>query len=134
MTSDLILRVIALCIALACAETLHGIARTMFLVPKIGKQRALRYSIISGSLLALTVCYFFVPGIGLSTFAQHLLLGIVLAIFMATFDLVMGMTLLHRSWKKAFEDFNPATGNLLIFGLGFLVFCPAIVGWLHGRY
>lgn len=65
MTLELILRVLALCVALAGAETLHGIARTVLVVPRIGKERALKLSILTGSALAFGVCYFFVPGLGL---------------------------------------------------------------------
>lgn len=61
MVSDSIVRVLALCVVLAGVETLHGIARTVLVVPRIGKGRALKLSMISGALLALVVCYLLVP-------------------------------------------------------------------------
>ncbi len=130
MSLDTVLRVLSLCVVLAGTETLHGIARTVLLVPRVGKERALRMSIVSGSLLAFGVCSLLVPGIGLSGFAQHLLLGLVLTAFMAAFDLAMGRLLLRRPWAKALQDFNPATGNYLVFGLGALALFPALVDWL----
>ncbi len=51
---------------------------------------------------------------------------------MATFDLAMGMLLLRRPWRKALQDFNPATGNLLVFGLLLLVLFPTLVARLRG--
>lgn len=131
MTTDTIIRALALCVVLAGTETLHGIARTMLLVPRVGKALALKLSILSGSLLAFAVCYFLVPGVGLATLGQHLALGICLAAFMAAFDIAMGMLLLRRSWSKALQDFSPATGNFLVFGLVLLVFIPALVAQLR---
>ncbi len=111
---------------------MHGIARAMLLVPRVGKERATRLSIVSGSLLAFAVCYLLVPGIGLTSSSQHLALGLCLALFMATFDLAMGMLLLRRPWRKALQDFNPATGNLLVFGLLLLVLFPTLVARVRG--
>lgn len=75
MSFDLFLRVLALCVALAGVETLHGIARTVLLAPRIGKARAVQLSVVSGTLLAFGVCALLVPGIGLQGARQHLFLG-----------------------------------------------------------
>lgn len=129
---DTCLHVLSLCVALAGTETLHGIARTALLAPRVGKARAIRLSIVSGSLLAFAVCWWLVPGVGLATIAQHLALGVVLALFMAGFDLAMGLLLLRRTWRKVLADFDPRTGNLLVFGLALLAVMPAVVALLRG--
>lgn len=64
---DTALRILALCVLLAGAETLHGIARTVWAVPRWGKERALQRSALTGSLLAGAICWFMVPGLGLHT-------------------------------------------------------------------
>ncbi len=132
MTMETILRTLALCLALAGAETLHGIARTVFLVPRVGKARALKLSLLSGTAIAFGLCWVFVPGMGLSTLSGHLALGFVLAAFMAGFDLALGMLLLKRPLRKALEDFSPATGNLLVFGLAALITIPVLVAHIRG--
>lgn len=132
MTADIFIRTLAICIVLAGAETLHGIARAFFVVPRIGKARALKLSIFSGTALAFGICYLLVPGIGLSSVFAHLVLGFVLALFMAGFDLALGMLLLKRPLTKVLADFNPATGNFLIFGVAALVFIPLAVAYLRG--
>ena len=132
MTMETILRTLALCLALAGAETLHGIARTVFLVPRVGKARALKLSILSGTAIAFGLGWVFVPGMGLSTLSGHLALGFVLAAFMAGFDLALGMLLLKRPLRKALEDFSPATGNLLVFGLAALITIPVLVAHIRG--
>ena len=136
MLSEMIVRTLALCVALAGAETLHGIVRTVWLVPRLGKERALKLSAFSGSLLALLVSCYFVPGMGLDRLHEQLLLGAVLAAFMASFDIAMGLLLLRKSWRKVAADFDPRTGNWLLLGLAALAFMPALAAklmrWLLG--
>ena len=131
MTSDTVIHAVALCVVLACAETLHGIARTVLVVPRLGKERALKLSALSGSVLAFVICFFLVPGVGLRSLGAHLLLGVVVASFMAGFDIAVGRFLMRKAWRKIWPDFNPATGNYLAFGLSFLVVTPALVAWLR---
>jgi hypothetical protein len=132
MNTDTLIRIAALCVVLAGAETLHGIARTVLVVPRLGKVRATQLSIFTGTALAFGICWVLVPGIGVHGAAAHLLLGGVLALFMASFDIALGMLLLHRAWAKALADLNPATGNCLLFGLMALVGMPLLVARLRG--
>lgn len=131
MNTDTMIRVVALCVVLAGAETLHGIARTVLVVPRIGKQRAIQASAVTGSLLALAICWFLVPPMGLTGVKQHLLLGVVLAAFMAAFDLAIGRWVMRKPWRRLWPDFDPRTGNYLVFGLAFLALAPLIVSVLR---
>lgn len=124
-------RVFALCIALAGVETLHGIFRATVLVPRVGKKRALKLSIVTGSALAFGVCVFLVPGIGVTEPAGLVAVGLVLALFMASFDIALARTLLKLPWARIFRDFDPRTGNYLSVGLLLLVFFPYAVMKLH---
>lgn len=131
MSVDLVLRTLALCVLLASAETLHGIARTVWLVPRVGKVRALQFSVFSGTVLAAAIGAVWIPDMGLTHPTELLMLGGVLAWFMASFDIVLGRFLLRRPWRKVLDDFNPRTGNWLIFGVLALVFMPWAVTWLR---
>lgn len=62
----LVVSAFSLCVVLAGAETLHGIARTIVLVPRIGKAPAIKLSALTGSLIAFATCWFLVPPIGLA--------------------------------------------------------------------
>ncbi len=117
---------------LAAAETLHGIARTTLVVPRIGKERAIKFSALTGTLLALAICWLLVPGINLQSAGAHLLLGFLLAGFMASFDIAIGRWLMRKSWAKIWPDFNPKTGNYLLYGLLALCFIPLVV-WYANR-
>jgi hypothetical protein len=126
-------RIAALCVALASAEMLHGIARTVWLSPRIGKERAIRWSIVSGSLLAFGVCWLAVPSIGLKGLPAHVALGLFLAAFMATFDIAIGRFVMRLKWPRILRDFNPASGNYLSIGLALLSGMPVGVAWLRGQ-
>lgn len=132
MSSDTILRIAALCVVLAGAETLHGIARTTLVIPRIGKERAIKLSALTGTLLALAICWVLVPGINLQSAGAHLLLGLLLSGFMASFDIAIGKWLMRKSWAKIWPDFNPKTGNYLVYGLLALCFIPLVV-WYANR-
>mgnify|MGYP001765595567 CR=1 FL=1 len=132
MSDDAALRIASLCVVLAGAETLHGIARTVLVVPRLGKARALKLSAATGSLLALAVCALLVPPIGLHGAAAHLALGLGLAAFMAGFDIAMGLLLMRKPWAKVRADFDPRTGNYLVAGLAALALAPLLVAWARG--
>jgi hypothetical protein len=122
--SETALNIIALCLALASAETLHGIARAALLVPRVGKKAALKISIVTGSVLALVLCWVFVPRMGLRQTSELLDLGLLLAAFMAAFDIALGKWLLRLPWARVLREFDPRSGNYLVVGLGLLVVWP----------
>lgn len=123
----LALNIIALCFTMAGVETLHGILRNVWIAPKIGTKRAKKLSVISGTLLLFVVCYFWVPRLGLVSPESLLALGLLLAIFMALFDLLLGRYVIKLRWRVILRDFDPRQGNYLIFGLLVLVFIPLVV-------
>ena len=129
---EITLRTAALCLALAGTEMLHGIARVKYVVPRIGRERAQRWSIVSGSLLAFCICFAVVPTTGVRSREGLLALGAVLAAFMAAFDAAVGRYVAKRPWKAVRDDFNPTKGNLLAVGLVVLTFSPVVVAWLRG--
>ncbi len=127
-----LLRFVALCVLLAGAETLHGVARTIFLAPRIGKTLAIKLSVVTGTFLAFGICYFFVPGVGAEGTQEHLLLGLGLAAFMATFDVVIGRLVMRFKWPRIWQDFNPRSGNYLTIGLALLAAIPSLIWWIRG--
>lgn len=132
MASIDLLRFAALCVTLAGAETLHGIARTVLLAPRVGKARALQISGVTGTLLAFGLCYVFVPALGARGAAAHLVVGLGLAGFMAAFDIAIGRLILRFTWARIGQDFRPSRGNYLSIGLALLALIPTAVWWLKG--
>ncbi|HJV90213.1 MAG TPA: hypothetical protein VJ623_07915 [Holophagaceae bacterium] len=128
---ELILRVTCLCVVLAGAETIQGIARVKLLVPRIGLKAAQRVSIVTGSILAFLICMVLVPSIGLHRVRSLLLLGVVISCFMSGFDIVLGRFVAKRPWSLVLVEFNPFKGGLLIFGVGFLIVAPLLSTLIH---
>ena len=125
--AELLLRVFCLCLLLAGAETLHGILRMRFIVPRTGKLKAQRISIVTGSLLAFGLCWLVVPSLGLHSRGALLSLGMCLSGFMAGFDLAIGRVVARLPWKVVLSDFNPAKGNLILIGLVLLFLFPLLI-------
>ncbi len=125
-------RVVMLCLALAAAETVHGMIRIAFVAPRLGEARAIKLAGVTGTLLAFALCWVFVPGVGLGTAAAHLGLGCVLAAFMAGFDIAIGRWLARRPWPHIWRDFDPRTGNRLAYGLAALTVIPLVVWSVQG--
>ena len=126
------IKISSICLMLASVETLHGIARTIFVVPRIGNKRAKQYSVISGTLLAFAVCYIMVPWLNINVDYQLILIGLVLAVFMASFDIILARFVVKMKWESIINDFNPAKGNYLIFGMIALIIIPYAVMKLKG--
>lgn len=128
----LALKLLCLAVALAGTETLHGILRTLLLNPRLGMAWAKRVSVFTGSALALLVCWLMVSWLELAETAALLWVGCLLALFMATFDVVLGRLVVHLPWRVVLADFDLRRGNLLVLGLVFLVICPWLAMWLRG--
>ena len=90
----------------------------------MGALRAQQIAIVTGSLLALSVCVALVPPMGLRGRWPLLGLGLILSVFMAGFDMVIARFAMRRPWRLVLRDFDPRQGNLLVFGLAFLLFAP----------
>ncbi|PIQ38962.1 MAG: hypothetical protein COW58_14520 [Thalassolituus sp. CG17_big_fil_post_rev_8_21_14_2_50_53_8] len=131
MLHDLAL-ILLLCVLLASAETLQGIVRAAMLVPRLGKKTALKISAITGSLLALLLCAWVIPKTSLNSAADLLLAGVILAAFMALFDVLIGRWVMKLNWKKISRDFNPVNGNYLSIALLLLITYPWVVMQILG--
>ena len=127
VTLETIFRILALSVALAGAETLHGLLRMTVVAPRLGATRAVRLAAFSGTALAFAVCWVMVPPIGLAGGGAHLALGVWLALFMAGYDIALGRFLLRRPWAVVMRDFDPRGGNLLAFALAALACLPWLV-------
>jgi hypothetical protein len=121
-------------IAIAIAETLHGILRVKLLNRRLGDRPARRVGVFTGSVIILTIGWFAVPWIGPSSAEESITAGALWFALMLSFDIAFGRYYLHLSWRRIASDFDIRKGNLL--GIGMVVmFCtPLIVAWLRELY
>ena len=121
-----ITKIICFYILVASAETLNGIARTVFLNKRVGAPKAKRLSMISALSLCLLICYFYLPLLQISSDRGLLLLGISLSSFMAVFDIVLARFVARARWETILDEFNIFKGNLLAVGMVAMAFCPLL--------
>lgn len=121
-----IIKIFCFYMLVASGETLNGIARTLYLNKRVGTKNAKKISMLSGLLLCLLICYFYVPQIGIATDNGLVLLGISLSSFLLLFDIVLGRFVMRARWSTILGELNIFKGNLLGVGLIVMAFCPLI--------
>jgi hypothetical protein len=121
------LRAIAVWLLIIAAETVHGIFRTIFLVPMMGDFRARQFSVFTGCILIFTVAYFLTSWIGARTKKQLLAVGVLWVVLTLLFEVVLGRFLLELPWNRMVEDYDLSRGGLLGFGLLFMAITPTLV-------
>ncbi len=111
--------------AIATAETLHGIARTLWLAPVVGDDRARQIAVFTGSLLILAIATLAIRWIGPRTVARKLGVGGLWLVVMLGFELGLGRAL-GISWARLASDYDPRQGGLMLLGMAVLFLAPTI--------
>jgi hypothetical protein len=121
-----IVKIVCFYILVAAAETLNGIARTVFLNKRVGALNAKRLAMISALSLCLLICYLYLPLLQIRSDRGLMLLGISLSSFMFIFDIVLARCVARARWETILDDFNIFKGNLLAVGMIVMAFCPLL--------
>lgn len=125
------LRTVAVWILIIAAETVHGIFRTIFIVPMLRDFHARQFSVFTGCILIFTVAYFLTSWIGAKSKNQLLAVGILWVVLTVLFEVVLGRFVLELSWERITEDYDLSRGGLLGFGLLFMAITPILVARLR---
>ena len=113
------------CIIIA-VETIHGILRTLLLVPMIGDFPARQVSVFTGSLLIFGVAYVFNPWLKAQNKRQLCVVGTIWVLLTILFEFALGRLVLALSWNRITEDYDITRGGLLGFGLLFMAVSPLL--------
>ena len=129
---SLILRSLLSGLAVVVVEMLHGIFRVKILNPRVGDRAARRLGVLSGSALLLGLAWLFTPWLNptLSS-AQALVAGFVWLWMLLALDVGVGKLIFRFRWSRILDDFNPAKGSLLPFGMAFALIAPLLASLLH---
>jgi hypothetical protein len=122
----------AVWLVLICAETLHGIARGIFLVPHVGEFRSNQIGVFTGSVLILVIALIFVRWIGATGRAQLLIVGLLWLGLTLAFEMLFGRFVMGASWERLAADYNVLEGGLLPFGMIVLLLAPLVAGSVRG--
>jgi hypothetical protein len=110
-------RAIAVWLGLIGAEIVHGIVRSIVLLPRVGDTRARQIGVFTGSLVNLGVTHLFIEWIGVKTVRALIGLGMVWAALTVVFELTFGRLVMRSSWRRIRSDYDLAHGGLLPIGL-----------------
>ena len=119
-------------IAILALEVLHGIARTIWLVPAVGDLAARQIGVVTGSLLILLVAFISIRWIGARRRYELLAVGFLWLSLMLVAELTLGRWAFGFGWSRIAEDFDPSRGGFLGFGLLVLVAAPWLARRLRG--
>ena len=115
-------------------ETVHGILRSLLLMPVVGDFRARQISVLTGSLLIFGVACILIDWIQAKTSKQLILVGVMWVLFTVIFEIVLGRLILGLSWNRITEDYDLSQGGLLGFGLLFMAAAPLLAQLLRRNH
>lgn len=121
-----LLRALLVWLVIISVETVHGILRTLLLVPMMGDLPARQISVFTGSLLIFGVTLFFINWIAARTRLQLLIVGTIWVLLTILFEITLGRLVLNLSWHRITEDYDITRGGLLGFGLLFMATSPLL--------
>ena len=107
------------------AETLHGMARNVFIAPAIGDLRARQIGVLVGSGIVLTIAWLTARWLDARTLRRQLVIGGAWVVLTVTFEILLGRAI-GASWDRIFSDYNPARGGFMILGMAFLFLAPML--------
>jgi hypothetical protein len=125
-------RVLAVWLLITGAETLHGIARTLWLVPRVGDLSSRQIGVFSGSLIIFAITWLTIGWLGIRRTRALLLAGAVWVVLMLAFEFVLGRAVFGFGWDRIVAEFDLSRGGLMGFGLAALLLMPLFAARLRG--
>jgi hypothetical protein len=117
---------------IAVVESVHGTIRQLFLAPVIGDMPSRQVGVFVGSALILLVSWLTARWLGADTFKNQFRIGALWVVFIVIFEFSLGLALGYTV-ERILSDYNPANGGLMVFGLLFMLFAPALGAKLRNK-
>lgn len=115
------------------AEIVHGVLRTMFLVPAVGTHRAGQIGVLIGSALVLAIAWLTRRWRNSASIGALFGIGALWAGLTVVFEFVFGYFVIGYSIAYIAGDFNPLAGRLMLLGLLVMGLAPIIIAKLQAR-
>jgi hypothetical protein len=125
-------RAIAVWLGLVGAEIIHGIVRSIALMPRVGDKRARQIGVFTGSLVNLGITHHFIEWIGARKTRTLVGIGVVWVVLTVVFEVTFGRLVMRSSWERLRSDYDLAHGGLLPLGLVALAGSPLVAARLRG--
>ncbi len=104
-------------------ETIHGVLRGLFVVPRFGEETASRIGWPIGVIIVLGVSYLAIRWIGLRDTSNLIRLGALWAILTFVFEIVIGL-LRGLDAARIWAEINPLEGGLIVYSVIVMFFAP----------
>lgn len=111
-------------------ETLHGMAREVFIAPALGDLRARQVGVFVGCVLIFLITWVTARWLGARSRRTRLQVGAFWVLATLGFEFALGRAL-GASWERILEDYNPARGGFMILGMAFLFLSPMLAARLR---
>jgi hypothetical protein len=116
---------------IAVAESVHGILRRIFVLPLTGELRAHQLGILVGCIIIFAISFATIRWIAASSISEQLKVGAFWMVLMAGFEVSLGCSFGYPM-SRILLDYNVAEGRLMIFGMMFMFFAPALAAKVRG--
>jgi hypothetical protein len=116
-----------------CVESIHGIARSILLVPFTGDLAARQIGVGIGSILILVIAFLASNWIETENLSQLLIIGAMWAILTLIFEFLLGHFVLGLTMDGILSDYDVTRGGFMIIGMLIFTLSPAIAHFLRNR-
>ncbi len=128
-----LLRAFAVWLVISGVETVHGILRTLLLVPLVGDFPARQVAVLTGSALIFGLACLFIRWIRAETTLRLVAVGLMWVVLTVLFEIGLGRLVLDLPWERLAEDYDITRGGLLGVGLLFMAAAPILAAMLRRK-
>ena len=121
-------RALLVWLLMMAVETIHGVLRTLLLVPMVGDLPARQLGVFIGSALILGIAVLLIDWIRPSSLRELLVIGAMWLALTLAFEFTLGRSL-GRPWNALLADYDLTRGGLLSIGMVVLALAP----WIAAR-
>ncbi len=124
-------RGLAVWVLIMAVETVHGILRGLFLVPRVGEAMAGRIGWPVGLVIVLGITVLAIRWIGLSERRALLGLGLIWLVLTFCFEIAIGYAR-GLSNEAILAEINPLSGGLMVYSLVVMLLAPLVAARIRG--
>jgi hypothetical protein len=118
------MRALSVWALILAVEFAHGVARTLWLLPRVGDLPSRQIGVVVGSALILLITGLTVRWIAAASQRQWLTIGTLWVALMLATEVALGRFVFTLPWSRITEDFDPSRGGFLGIGMLVLLLAP----------
>ncbi len=126
------IRVIAVWLLIALAESIHGTLRVLFLVPVIGDLPARQWGFLTACIIILLIAWWTAPWLNAGTRTRQWCAGAVWMVLMFAFEAGLGVAQGFTA-ERILREYDLSRGGLMGIGMLILLAAPVLGAWLRAR-